>query len=94
MQQPHPDPRDRDDLPSWVAGAIATAPPASGVAGIRPKKYFRRSHHEKSANNHRRFDGAFCERAGRRALIKPQQLTPKVKRTPYSPSVDSERRVV
>jgi hypothetical protein len=23
------------------------------------KKYFRRSHHEKSANNHRRFDGAF-----------------------------------
>jgi hypothetical protein len=28
MLQPHPDPRDRDDLPSWVAVAVARPRPA------------------------------------------------------------------
>jgi hypothetical protein len=80
MHQPHPDSLGRDDLPAWVA--VAVARPASRVAGMRQKNIFRRSHLEKSANNHRRFDGAFCEPAGRPALIKPQQPTPKMKRPP------------
>jgi hypothetical protein len=94
MHQPHPDPRDRDDLPSWVAVAWAPTPPASGVGGRQRKKYFCRSHLEKSANNHRRFDGAFVNgQVAGRSPAKPQQLTPKMKRTCKEGPTDGGRGV-
>jgi hypothetical protein len=38
--QPHPDPHDRDDLPSWVAVAVAPARPRLALLGSGKKIFF------------------------------------------------------
>jgi hypothetical protein len=40
MLQPHPDLLGRDDLPAWVAVAVAPARPASALSGCGKKIFF------------------------------------------------------